>query len=286
MPPRTRTPSRRPAKSNLRQINTARSAVHQRPSIVVKPQKLSDFNSSVNWGIHGDSGSGKTVLSSFAPNAYFLSTEKGVVAAQRVGSTAQVLTAPDWYHVEANIEWADQNLGPDNWLIVDSSTKMQELLIQHLLRIQHEDNAARDLDMPQLQDYPKWQRMFMRFTSHIVDAPYNSIFIATSMRKEDPDGDDIVMPNIVGKDYTIAQNWCAEMDIVSCLRVRKRANLDDPREAILLNDTFPPYFAKDRYRALPSWELIEEGHFDIIRDMIDDILTLPEDVRKAAKADA
>jgi hypothetical protein len=75
------------------------------------------------------------------------------------------------------------------------------------------------------------------------------------------------------------------MDIVSCLRVEKRKNLDDPRRAIITNDTFPPYFGKDRYRALPPWEVIEDGEFDIIQDMIADIMAVPPDVRKAAKAE-
>jgi|SRR5215472_14742845 len=286
MPPQTRTPSRRPAKrrDNVRPIRSARSI--ERPKIIVKPESLSDFNESVNWCIYGDSGVGKTVLSSFAPNGYFLSTEKGVIAAKRVGSTAQLIRAPDWEHVEAGIDWADDNLTMRDWLIVDSVSKMQELLIRWWLRIQNEENEARDLDIPQLQDHQKWQRMFLRFINHLVDAPYNTIFIATSMHKEDAEGDPIVLPNIVGKDYTIANNFCADMDIVSCLRVRKRQNLDDPREAILINDTFPPFFAKDRYRALPRWEAIEDEAFDVIADMIEDILAVPAEVRQAAKAAA
>jgi len=200
---------RRPA-TNLRVVNS------QVPKITVHPEDLQDFNESVNWCIFGNSGVGKTVLAAFAPNNHILSTEKGIVAAKRVGATAKLLRAPSWPYVEASLDWADKNLTPDDWLTVDSSSKM---------------------------------------------------------------------PNIVGKDYTIANNYCAEMDIVSCLRVEKRKNLDDPRRAIITNDTFPPYFGKDRYRALPPWEVIEDGEFDIIQDMITDIMSIPPDVRKAAKAE-
>ena len=166
---------------------------------------------------------------------------------------------------------------------------MQELVIRWWLGIQHEENEARDLDIPQLQDHQKWQRMFLRFVNHIIDAPYNSIFVATSMRKEDEEGDDLVLPNIVGKDYAIAQNFCADMDIVSCLRVQKRANIDDPRRAMLINDTFPPYFAKDRFNVLPRWESIPDGKegdgsYDLIIDMVNDILALAPEERKSAKA--
>ena len=269
---------RRPA-TNLRVVNS------QVPKITVHPEDLQDFNESVNWCIFGNSGVGKTVLAAFAPNNHILSTEKGIVAAKRVGATAKLLRAPSWPYVEASLDWADKNLTPDDWLTVDSSSKMQELLIRWWLEVQHEENESRDLDIPQLQDHQKWQRMFLRFIQRIIDAPYNSIFIATSMHKEDPEGESIVLPNIVGKDYTIANNYCAEMDIVSCLRVEKRKNLDDPRRAIITNDTFPPYFGKDRYRALPPWEVIEDGEFDVIQDMITDIMAVPPDVRKAAKAE-
>jgi hypothetical protein len=106
--------------------------------------------------------------------------------------------------------------------------------------------------------------MFLRFVNHIIDAKYNSIFVATAMRKEDEEGDDLVLPNIVGKDYAIAQNFCADMDIVSCLRVKKRSNIDDPRESIITNDTWPPYFGKDRFNVLPVGDHTssEEGGCD------------------------
>jgi hypothetical protein len=256
-----------------------------RPRITVVVENLQDFNESVNWCIYGDSGVGKTVFASFAPRAYFLSTEKGVVSAKRVGSKAKVIRAPDWEHVEAGIEWADAHLGSQDWMIVDSVSKMQELLIRWWLRVQNEESGgSRDLDIPQLQDHQKWQRMFLRFINHLVDAEYNVIFIATSMHKEDAEGESLVLPNIVGKDYTIANNFCADMDIVSCLRVRKRQNLDDPRESILLNDTFPPYFAKDRYNVLDRWEPIDDEQYDAIASMIEDIMALSPEERKAAKA--
>jgi len=272
---------------------TTLRAVRNRPKIDVVVEELADFNESFNWCIYGDSGVGKTVFASFAPRGYILSTEKGVISAKRVGSKAKLLRAPDWDHVEASIDWADEHLKENDVLIVDSVSKMQELVIRWWLGIQHEENEARDLDIPQLQDHQKWQRMFLRFVNHLIDAQYNTIFVATSMRKEDEEGDDLVLPNIVGKDYAIAQNFCADMDIVSCLRVKKRNDIDDPREAMLINDTFPPYFAKDRFNVLPRWETIPDGEvvdeegiggYDSIVGMIEDILATSPEERKAAKA--
>jgi AAA domain len=281
--PVRRTARQRPSRSGGGEHSI--SAVnYQRPQITVEPEDLQDFNESVNWLIYGNSGVGKTVFTSFAPKAYFLSTEKGVVSAQRVGSTAKLIRAMDWDHVEAGLDWADEHLTRENWLIVDSLSKMQELLILWWLKIQNDENAARDIDIPQLQDHQKWQRMFTRFVSRIVNADYNAIFTATAMHKEDPEGETLVLPAIVGKDYSIANTVCADMDIVSCLRVQPRNAIDDPRLAIITNDTFPPFFGKDRFRALPRWEMIEDGDFDIIADMIADIMALSPEQRKVAKA--
>jgi len=297
----TRRPTQRTVRPSSGRGNGSRGPVATstvtriRPSITVKVEDLTDFNESFNWCIYGNSGVGKTVFASFAPGAHILSTEKGVISAKRVGSKAKLLRAPTWDHVEASIEWADKNLGENDILIVDSVTKMQQLMAYWWLKIQYDENNSRDIDILQLQDYQKWQRMFLRFIQHLVDADYNTIFVATSMRKEDEEGEDLILPNIVGQDYAMAQNFCAELDMVSCLRVKKRANIDDPRESIIINDTWPPYFAKDRFNVLPRWETIPdgsvdtdegEGRYDLIVDMIEDILATAPEERKAAKAEA
>jgi hypothetical protein len=281
----TRTPTRRPAakrRGNLRSVGSAQA----RPKVVVHVEELADFNDTVNILIHANSGVGKTVLAAFAPRAIFLSTEKGVVAAKRVGSKARLLRAPDWDHVEAALDWCDENLGPEDWLIIDSLSKMQILLIRWILRMLNDENDGRDIDIPQIQDHQKWQNMFMRFVDRMVDANYNTIFITTSMIKEDPDGDDIVLPSITGKDYTISNYVCAAMDIVLYYTMAKQKNRDDPVTRLLLAETFPPYFAKDRYNVLPRWQSIEEGDYTAMADIIADILeaTSPEE-RQAAKAE-
>jgi hypothetical protein len=163
---------------------------------------------------------------------------------------------------------------------------MQILLIRWILRMLNDENDGRDIDIPQIQDHQKWQNMFMRFVDRMVDANYNTIFITTSMIKEDPDGDDIVLPSITGKDYTISNYVCAAMDIVLYYTMAKQKNRDDPVTRLLLAETFPPYFAKDRYNVLPRWQSIEEGDYTAMADIIADILeaTSPEE-RQAAKAE-
>lgn len=263
MPPRAKT-RRKPT----------RKAATKRAVIVV--EDLADFNESINFMIYGDSGVGKTPLAGQAPNAVFLSAEKGAISAKRFGSKAKLIRATSWLKIEAAIDYLEQNPDGFEWVILDSLTKLQVLLLRYLLEINVEEGLAKaDLDLPALADHQKWQNMFKRFVDRLIDLDINTIFIATTMHKEDAEGEDLVLPHLEGKDYAISQYVCAQMDGVYCLKVKS----DKEGEPYwrLLTKTTPPYFAKDRYNALPrvvnrpSMPVI----IDAIRDSIDNGQPLP-----------
>jgi hypothetical protein len=286
MPPRKR--GARPTRIRSRQANTRQP---DRPKVVVKDEDLEDFNESVNICLYGNSGVGKTVLaggvcrSVHVPNKpTYLTTEKGVVSAKRAGHTARVWRTPTWEHVEVALDRADAELTPEDWLLVDSGTKMQVLLTRWWLGRQHEDNEARDIDIPQIQDHQKFQNMYMRFWDRIIDAPYNSIIICTAMNNEDPEGESIVLPHILGKGYAVSSYCCAQADQVLYYGVARQNDKQAPTIRRLLAETYPPWFAKDRYNVLPRWTDVEDEDYDAMADVIDDILAVPADVRRAAKA--
>lgn len=249
----------------------APEAITETAEVEIDLEDLQSFNESTNWMIFGPSGHGKTVLTGGAPNAVFMSTEKGVVSAKRTGSKAGLIRVPSWEHVVAGKKWADENLGPDNWLILDSLTKMQVLMIRWILRVIHEQNESRDLDIPAIQDHQKWQNYFMRFVDGLIDAPYNVIFTATAMIKEDEDGEDIVLPQIQGKDYAICNYVVSQMDIVSYYAVAPQKRRNDPQIRRLLSQPYPPYYAKDRFGALGKWWDVEEGDYTAIAQMIKEV---------------
>lgn len=239
--------------------------------VEVNIEELSSHNESVNWMIYGPSGAGKTVLAGHAPRSTFLSTEKGVISAKIAGSTSQLIRAPHWEHVVAGKRLADKQLKTGDWLIADSITKMQVLNIRWILRKIHEDNDSRDLDIPAIQDHQKWQNYFKRFIDELIDAPYNVIFIATEMRKEDEEGEDLVLPAITGKNYEVCNYIRAQMDIVSYYAVAPSKNRNDPITRRLMSQPYPPYVAKDRYDALGRWWDVPDGEYDTIIDMITEI---------------
>ena len=261
------TPVRRKSSGNARGVPIDRTKGRKLPKIT--PGELQAFAESINMMLYGDPGSWKTGTAGMAPRAVFLSTEKGVVAAKRLGSTAKVLRCPDWDAVESALDWIDANPDEYDWLIVDSLTKMQVLLIRWILKMAQEDNEARDLDIPAIQDHQKWQNMFKRFVDRIVDMPINTIFIATAMHKEDSEGEDLVIPDIQGKDYAISGYITAQMDVVMYIGVTGRPGEDEDSVHRILTEAWGPYqWCKDRFMALPRTIDIAEGDVSIMPKII------------------
>lgn len=231
----------------------------KRPAIVV--EDLADANESWNMLIVGDSGVGKTVLAGQAPNAVFISTEKGTISAKRFGSTAKLIRVADWLELEAALDKVDKLLAqgrvPLDVMILDSAPKMQTMLLRHLLGIAVDDKDKKndDIDLPQIQDHQKWQNMFLRFVDRIVEMPINVIFTAIPMKvegeSEDGEPEDVILPAIQGKakeGYAIAQRFCAEMDAVYHLGINRKASKAAGHPVRrLLTEKYPPYVAKCRF---------------------------------------
>lgn len=241
----------------------------EEPEVVVEITDMDDFNEAIKILIHGPSGHGKTVLAGGAPNATFITTEKGVIAAKRAGSKARVMRTPSWPHVVAAKARADREFGPDDWVILDSLTKMQVLMIRWILESIHEQNSARDLDIPAIQDHQKWQNYFKRFFDQLIDAPYNVIFITTEMYREDKDGDTIVLPAITGKDYEICNYIRAQTDVNLYYGITDKTADGTPVRRALAQPV-PPFVAcKDRYNALGRYQDVPDDDFTAMREFIE-----------------
>jgi AAA domain-containing protein len=298
MPPRAKARTR--AGSNSQSNSAKRSARdngHSKGSerAAITIEDLANFNESINILVHGDSGVGKTPFAAMAPDAVILSTEKGAISAKRYGSTAKLIRATSWLKVEAACDYLESHTGEFKWVIIDSLPKMQQLLLRYLLAMNVEEGKNNaDIDLPQIQDHQKWQNMYKRFLDRLIDMDINCIFIATSMRIEidEPDGDisEVVLPAIEGKakeGHAIAQYTCAQMDSVYYLKVVSPKDKNQRPFWRLLTQKLPPYFAKDRYRALPRVvqypympkiiELIENSISDGAPMFSPDLMTMPDE---------
>jgi hypothetical protein len=233
-------------------------------------ESLADFNESKNILLYGDSGIGKTVAAAGIATAerrtVLMSTERGAVSAKRTGSIAGLYRAMDWDHVEASLDKADEELGENDWLIPDSISRMQHLLLRWILEAEH-DMRDSDLDTPQLQHYPKWWNMYKRFIDRMIDARYNTLMVATAMHLEDVEGEPIIVPALMGSNkdpLQIANYVCAQADSVFYLG-KPKAKKGEAQLRRILTDSQPPYFAKNRYSGtLPKFVDFEDGEYDIM----------------------
>lgn len=252
-----------------------------RPSITVQLQELSSANPTCCLLIFGDNGVGKTSLaggashSKRARSVTFCSTETGTIAAKRTGSKAKLWPAPDWPHVEAFIDWADENLGPDDWTILDSVTKMQVLLQRDILRGDHE-MRGKDLDTMELQHWPLWQTKFLRFIDRMVDSNYNTILICSSMEGTDRDGDQQIVPSIMDTRRSNNAGYVrAQPDEVYYYGMT--LNEDDEPVRRLLTQYYPPWFAKSRYGIFERSIDVGDGEYDVMGWIIDELMAAREE---------
>lgn len=212
-------------------------------------QDLDDFTESINILCHGDTGAGKTVLWAQLPRMLILALEEGTVSAKRRGSTAKVWRCPTWQEFVKAREWVGDNPDAFEFVLIDSVTKAQQLCIKRIMQLVVEQNPKRDPHIPAQGEHFKWQLMMKEMVSDWNELPVNVIWLARSMNKEDPEGEDIVVPLIEGKDYQISAWVCGEMHLLCYLK--KERKKDGSIDRVLYTNDHPTFWSKDRYDCLP-----------------------------------
>lgn len=211
-------------------------------------EDLDDYTESINMLIHADTGAGKTVLVGKLPKALILAVEEGTISAKRMGSKAKVWKIRSWDDLVKAFEWLRDN--PDHgfkWIIIDSITAAQTRCLRGIMNDAVANNPKRDPDIPAIQDHFKWQLMMKRMVTDFNELPVNIVWLARSMNKEDPDGEDIVVPLIEGKDYQISAWVCGEVHLLAYL---KKVHKNNKTIRKLYTNEHPTYWCKDRYNVL------------------------------------
>jgi hypothetical protein len=224
-----------------------------KPSAIIP---ISDYDECINMLIYGNSGMGKTVLGGTAEQALMIGVESGLISAKRRGSKADAWPINLWEDVEkAYLYLRDNPNHGYKWVVIDSITDMQEKLLRDILdRAVADSRGARDEDIPAIQDHQKWQNKLKRFVNNFNDLPVNVLWTALEMRKENEEGEDIILPLLLGKDYGISQTICGKMHVVGHLNKRVLGKGDDRKTVRRIQfEGIPPYFAKDRFDCLPRY---------------------------------
>lgn len=219
---------------------------------------LADYTESINMLCHGDTGSGKTVLWANLPNILILACEEGQVSAARRlpavkdGEMRKIWRCKTWDDFVEAFEWVRDNPGVFQWVMIDSITKAQSMLIKYIMQTVVKANPSRDPHIPAQGDHFKWQLWLKEMVSDFNDLPENVIWLARSMVKEDPDGNDIVVPAIEGKDYGISAWVAGEMHLYCYLKKEKEGTGKSAKMVrVLYTNEHPLYWCKDRYDVLP-----------------------------------
>lgn len=216
--------------------------------------------------VFADHGAGKTVLGgSMNEKALIIATENGTISAKRMGSKARVVRVEDWKQLESTFKWIKAQLTRNGgvlefegqeitWIVIDTATEMQDLCIRYILDTAHAANASRDIDIPAIQDYMKWQNAFKRFIKAFNDLPINVLWLAASLQEENEDGDTVVRPAFNGRngtsDPSAMSKWvCGTVHAYGHLTVRiDKETRKDYRRLI-----FRRPFGKDRYGVLSPY---------------------------------
>lgn len=188
---------------------------------------LDEDEDTFNLMVYGAAGSGKTVFAGSDDNVLFLAPEDdGTISAKRQGSTAKKWTVNSFSdlvealdRIEDNIDEAKKDI---KWIAIDSITRMQKETMRAILEAAVEENPERDPDIPQMQDWQKYQNMFLRVVQGFNDLPINVIWTALVRSEEDEEGDDFLVPDIQGKGYQMAMTVASYMTSYGCIKAEEK----------------------------------------------------------------
>lgn len=216
-------------------------------------EDIEDFNEPINILCHGDTGSGKNRLWGHLPRLVVLAIEEGTVSIKKAGiKGVKVIRCRSWPDIVRAYEWLRENPETFDWVMVDSITKAQALCIRHIMEMVVKANPARDPLIPSQGDHFKWQLSIKQLVMDFNELPMNTVWLARSMIKENPDGDEIVVPSIEGKDYGISAWVCGEMSLLCYLRKERKGGKSDGKIVRkLYTNEHDKYWCKDWYDVLP-----------------------------------
>lgn len=215
-------------------------------SILDQIKPVSETVESVNALVYGQSGSGKTVFGgSGTERDLIVAIEHGTSSAARQGSKASVIDIRTWDELDELVTALTDDPERFDWIIIDSLTKMQDLIWEDIL-----DNAVRNSPnrspyKRELQEYGEAQMRLTSIVERLNGSDANVIYIALSELQTDEEANEFQMPSIHGQGGKLSAWVCAQMDIVCYISVARDRERNTFRK-FQFNKS-PEVFAKDRF---------------------------------------
>lgn len=272
-----------PKTSGLTKREVALQARKSNPPTIID---IEDFEEKKNILCHGDTGAGKNRLWGHLPNLLIIAVEEGTISIKKAGiKGAKVIRCHEWPDIVGAFEHVRDNPGLYEWVMFDSITKAQALCIKWIMKMVVLANPERDPHIPAQGDHFKWQLSVKDLVMDFNELPVNMVWLARSMVKENPDGDDIIVPSIEGKDYGISAWVCGEMHLL-CYLKKEREGTGKSSKIVrkLYTNEHEKYWCKDWYDCLPHVIKFESeaGVAKKIIDLIDASGNSPAAGRKKA----
>lgn len=267
---------------------------------------LDEFSESNNILIFSDTGIGKSVLVGqlywhLAANkgkCLVISSEAGIFVAKKflkamgvtdaqIKRTFKVWPIRKWQDYEEAYIWVRDNPGYFTWVAMDSATSLQARAMRAAMEIAVKRSPEkRDIDLPDKGEHQKMQNAMKRMITDWNELPENILWLANAMRREDEEGEDLVLPFIMGKGYDISV-WAAAQ--VHCCayyeKVAKKVKGGVEIERRLWFNSPPPYWTKDRYGIWGDYRTMAIGYDQktTLSELLDELAANPKAVKTAQR---
>lgn len=220
-------------------------------SILDEVAPISETVESVNALIYGQSGAGKTVFAgSGSEKDLIIAIEHGTASAARQGSKASVLDVRTWDQLDEAVTALTDDPERFDWVIIDSLTKMQDLIWDDIMANATRNNPNRSPYKRELQEYGEAQMRLSSIVERLNGSDVNVIWTALSELQVDEEANEFQMPSVHGQGGKLAAWVCAQMDIVMYISVARNRERETFRK-FQFNKS-PEVFAKDRFDLFPK----------------------------------
>lgn len=224
---------------------------------------LGDTIPSVNIGLHGLPGSGKTAMLSALPDSLLLAFDPGWVTAQRLRRKCRIAKVKDYGTLMAGLDWLEDG-GAEGyrWIIADGVSILQTRLLQEFNKDAWTENPAKRVSayQPDKPDYFKSQNVLKSTVARLCDLPTNVALTFHTMVGDDTDGDSWFRPHIEGRGYQVG-NFV--LGLLNSIGYFSQVGVGSGKEAKQVRrllwqphrdeDKGIGYLAKDQLNAFPRW---------------------------------
>lgn len=227
-----------------------------RPTSIVTLGEETDKLRTINIGIYGPPGIGKTVLAgSGGKGTLILDSDHGVDSAEALGSDADTMPVTDYEQLQSALDYLKNDKHSYTFVWWDSLTLFQDrTLVDEILVDAHIENPRQSEDVASQREYLISQNRIGRYIREFVALPINFGFTAHVMTGPSPQDDSelIYMPMIQGKKGEYASKICGYMNVIGYMgfvKVQSAQGNTRTVQRVLFQHT-ATHYAKDRFHAL------------------------------------